>query len=218
MQKKKIERVHCNKCHHETNHAVVGECISKGSAPLDNDPEYGVFWEDRHTMLQCQGCESVVLRRVSWFSEWDGAEVTFFPPPISRIMPAWKDKLDSEELGLMKEVYAALQADSPSLATMGARALVDMVMNKEVGDIGGFKAKMKAMKEQGIISQRNAEILEAALDAGHAAAHRGHRPKAKQVNQVMDIVENLLHTHVLKDVASLLKDSTPKRHAEKKKS
>jgi hypothetical protein len=116
----------------------------------------------------------------------------------------------------VKEVYAALHADSVTLATMGARALVDMVMNKEVGDLGGFAQKMGEMKKRGIVSERNAQILEAALNAGHAAAHRGHRPQSEQVSQVIDIVENLLQTQILKAVAGELRSATPKRRKRKR--
>lgn len=214
--KKIIERVHCNGCHQATRHLVVGQRTQDGFDPFEDDPSIGVSWSHRYTLLECQGCEAVVLRRIIWFSEWDEAQETFFPPRISRIMPLWKDRLDKAQQSLLQEIYAALHADSPTLATMGARALVDMVMNDEVGDIGGFAAKMKEMKTSGVISQRNADTLEAALDAGHAAAHRGHRPHLDQVEQVMDIVENLLHTTILKNAASILKASTPKRAPKKK--
>jgi hypothetical protein len=212
-----VERVHCNSCHHETKHEVVAERVQKGSEEW-GEPEdpYHVSWQNRYTMLECLGCESIVLRKVSWFSEAEGEDTTYFPPRISRRMPTWSNELPPDQRRLMKEVYTALQADSATLATMGARCLVDMVMNKEVGDIGGFTQKMTEMKKRGIISERNAKILEAALNAGHAAAHRGHRPETDEVGQVMDIVENLLQTQILKIVAGKLKSSTPRRRKAKK--
>jgi hypothetical protein len=60
--------------------------------------------------------------------------------------------------------------------------------------------------------------LEAALDAGNAAAHRGHAAKPEEVEIVMDIVENMLHSvYVLHDAAQKLKKSTPLRPARKPK-
>lgn len=218
MPKITIQRIHCNACSRETKHEVVAERIQKGSEST-GDPEdpFEVSWENRYTLLECLGCECIVLRRVSWFSEADGDDTTYFPPRVSRQIPSWATDLPPDQRGLMKEVYAALHANSVTLATMGARALVDMVMNREVGDVGGFAQKMAEMKKKGVISDRNAQILEAALNAGHAAAHRGHRPDSEQVSQVMDIVENLLHTQILKVVAGELRSATPKRRKQKKR-
>jgi hypothetical protein len=95
---------------------------------------------------------------------------------------------------------------------MGARTLVDMAILDKVGDVGTFEQKLKALEDQGFVSQRNREVLEAALDAGNAAAHRGHGFKAEEVNQVMDIVENLLQAiYVLESAAQKIKSVTPPR-------
>ena len=101
---------------------------------------------------------------------------------------------------------------------MGARAVLDMVIVDKVGDLGSFGEKLKKLESQGFISQRNREILDAALDAGSAAAHRGYAPKLKDVHAVMDIVENLLQAiYVLDKVAVEIKKSTPARPAAKNK-
>lgn len=93
---------------------------------------------------------------------------------------------------------------------MGARTLLDMLMVQKVGDVGSFKQKLKKLQAGGFVSADNVEILDAALDAGNAAAHRGHAPNASDVNTVMDIVENLLQAvYVLPDMAQRLKETTP---------
>ena len=69
-----------------------------------------------------------------------------------------------------------------------------------------------ALREEGFLSARNSEVITAALEAGSAAAHRGHAASVAEVNQVMDIVENLLQAvHVLESSAAELKNSTPPR-------
>jgi hypothetical protein len=116
----------------------------------------------------------------------------------------------------MDEVYRSLDADNSRLPMMGARTLVDMLMVDKVGDIGTFDEKLKKLEGMGVISPDNREVLSAALDVGHAAAHRGHAPNFDDVNAVMDIVENLLHAvYVLPDVAKGLKQTTPARPAKK---
>ena len=95
---------------------------------------------------------------------------------------------------------------------MGARTLVDMAIIDKVGDAGTFAQKLTALEEQGFVSKRNRDVLGAVLDAGNASAHRGHKFKHEEVNQVMDIVENLLQTiYVLEPSAQKLKTATPAR-------
>jgi uncharacterized protein DUF4145 len=97
---------------------------------------------------------------------------------------------------------------------VGARTLVDMVMVQKVGDVGTFSEKLRQLVKAGFLSAHNRDVLDAALDAGSAAAHRGHVPSASDVDAVMDIVENLLHAvYVLPDMARRLKRTTPPRRS-----
>lgn len=202
---------HCNKCLGETNHFVIAERKHCGSEVIDQYYQHSIDWSTTFTMLECCGCENVTLKRVFYFSESDDDEIEYFPPQVSRQLPRWHDELPDEWSGLIKEIYRALHADSRRLALMGARALVDLYMNEQLGDIGGFEQKIKKLESDGLISKPNKELLEVALEAGHAAAHRGHKAQAKEVNQVIDIVENLLNSYTLKDVAKNLKEKTPAR-------
>ena len=111
----------------------------------------------------------------------------------------------------MAEVYTALHADGRSLAMMGARALLDIVILEKVGDIGTFAHKLSALEKEGYVSSKNRETLEAALDVGNAAAHRGFRPRAEHVQGVMDIIENLIQSTLLHSVAGALRKATPQR-------
>jgi len=161
-------------------------------------------------MLECCGCESVMLRSTQFLLGWDPEEC-YYPPRASRRLPKWHDDLPRQIVLLLKEVYAALHADSRRLAMMGARALIDMAIFERVGDVGSFVEKLNKLESEGFVSKKNRELLEAALDVGNAASHRGHRPKTKEVQHVMDIVENLLQAGVLEPIAQELKDATPKR-------
>jgi hypothetical protein len=99
---------------------------------------------------------------------------------------------------------------------MGVRAILDMVLVDKVGDAGTFANKLKKLEEQGFVSRKNSEVLDAALDAGSAAAHRGYIPKTTVLYAVMDIVENLLQALYVLDTGVLeIKKSTPARLARK---
>jgi hypothetical protein len=154
------------------------------------------------------------MRRKTIYPEvLDGEIITeYFPPAVSRRQPTWSTQLPDPILQLLREVYLALHSDSQRLAMIGTRTLVDMAILDKVGDVGNFKQKLQALEDQGFIGKRNREILEAALGAGHAAAHRGQNYKVAEVNQVIDIVENLLQAvYILEKTAAAIKKVTPPR-------
>jgi hypothetical protein len=119
---------------------------------------------------------------------------------------------------LSEEIYVALQNNGRRLALMGARTLVDMLMQKEIGDLGSFERKLEELEKHGLISTQGRDVLSVALDAGNAAAHRGYKPEEGDLNAVMDIVENLLEaTYHLSKVAASVKKSTPTRSSKPRK-
>jgi hypothetical protein len=213
----KTDRIFCNQCGHETKHLLIANRQQYGSSP--DEDGYEISWETIYDIFECCGCEDVTLRRKYYFSEWDhgDVEIVYYPPRIGRRLPPWKKEL-SEEMGqLLEEVYAALQADSRRLAIMGTRALIDIIILNEVGDAGTFAQKLEKLQTAGFISVKNREVLDAALDVGHAASHRGYQPQSKHVHQVIDIVENLLQATILQKTVDGLRNSTPERKKAMKK-
>jgi hypothetical protein len=177
----------------------------------DEEIPYTIYWQTKYTVLECRGCGSVTMRRRTECCNDNSYNINYFPPPISRQIPKWINDLPVDFQSLIREIYTALHANSKCLALMGTRALVDLFMNTTVGDIGGFQRKLEKLVEEGYLGKKNKEILEAALDAGHAATHRAHNPTAEDVNLVFDIVENLIQHLALKKRSHDLKKHTPKR-------
>jgi hypothetical protein len=210
-----VTRIHCNKCGHETKHLTLLTRKQEGSDDVDFDGyhQHTISWVTFYDVFECCGCEDVSLRRRFHFSEWerDELETNYYPPRISRNFPKWKDELPRDIERLLEEVYVALHADSRVLAMMGARTLIDMVILDKVGDVGSFKKKLSELQSAGYLSDKNRLTLEAALEVGNAASHRGHRPTSKHVYTVMDIVENLMQSTILQSDTDDLKKATPKR-------
>jgi hypothetical protein len=142
-------RLHCNDCRGNTLHELPNVARDEGSEVVDG--QYGIWWETVHEMFECYGCKSVVVRRTHIFSEWDGPDVQFFPQPASRHKPEWFHWIPNEMRSLLQEIYKFFDANTTALPLMGARSLLDLL----------------------IISQKNREILEAALDAGCRLISRG---------------------------------------------
>jgi Domain of unknown function (DUF4145) len=210
-QMEKTVRVHCNSCGRETKHAVrCAYTMVRG----DYIEDINSTLEEKETFetLQCLGCEEITVRQSAEHEAYGQAVPQFYPPRISRRTPAWIDKLPHKIRKIVDEVYRALQANSPVLATMGARTILDLVILDKVGDVGTFSEKLAALEQQGYVGRKNREFVLAALETGSAAAHRGIAPKVDDLNRVMDIVESLLESiYVLEEAAKHLRDVTPSR-------
>lgn len=155
------------------------------------------------------------MQRFDWCSEddpFDGPnDRIYFPARVSRRKPSWSSSAPGAYVGLLGEVYAALHADSRRLAMMGARALIDSVITRSVGEQKTFALGLEELHKQEFIATKERKVIEAAVEAGHAAMHRGHQPTAEDVNVVIDIVERMIHAEILKAQADALKASTPPR-------
>ncbi len=217
-----IRKAHCNSCVQETNHRIIASRKKRHGKLLDEyDPDSEIYVVNTYEMLECCGCENISLRRTSWFSEEpQDLGIDYYPPAVSRPTPQWSHDLPFDERSLLDEVYATLHAGSRRTAMMGARALIDIALMSKVGDQGSFAKTLAEGEKQGFISRSHRTVLEAAFEAGSAAAHRGYNASVEEVNQVIDIVENLLHSvYVLESLAQNLRQKTPPRKkASQKKS
>jgi hypothetical protein len=206
----------CNNCGRGTDHEVLKTHVQRAY----EDEQHELWLKTTYRMIECRGCHFISLERTYTSYEDQQGDIPkkeYFPPPISRSQPSWIGEfvfnipVGFDLYELLEEIYSALHADNRRLATMGARTLLDMVMTDKVTDVGRFDQKLDALEKE-FITKKQREFLEAALDIGNAASHRGHCPTAKQLDQVMDIVENVIQQiYVLPGAAAELKKSTPPR-------
>lgn len=210
MSDEKIARSHCNQCARETKHHVVAVREQQDSETIEND--FVIDWINTYSLLECCGCEEISVRRTSWFSEApDFESVEYFPTRVSRRQPPWLEDTPKETAELMRGIYSALQGDQRRLALMGARTVIDGLLSRQVGGSGTFAERLDALEDKGFLSKIHRQALEAALNAGHAAAHRAYKPDTANLNLVMDIVENVLQAENLRKHADKLNQTTPSR-------
>jgi hypothetical protein len=194
---------------HKTKHEAIKARELKVPDEIDGDK---VLWQVFYTMLECRGCGSVTLRRCVFCEDISYDKTDYYPPPISREIPRWSYDLPFVFQSLIKEIYTALHANSKQLALMGTRMLIDLFIKETIGDIGNFQEKLEKLVEDGYLSKKNKRILEVALNAGNAAAHRAHNPTSEDLNLVFDIVENLIQQLTFsKEKIDELKKRTPER-------
>lgn len=219
-------KAHCNTCLGQRNHTLLHREVQDWEEQAGPKPYMLVNGSNVFEMLRCCGCDSVKLKHSEWFSEdCDGRgepiiRINYYPAAISRSEPDWLDNIggaipsedDMYISSLLNEIYSALHNNSPRLATMGARALLEHAMVSKIGDKGTFKKNLDAFQTHGFLSQKQREMIEPILEAGHAAIHRGFNPSSEDLNTVMDITEALIETiYIHSEKAIKLKERVPNR-------
>ena len=207
---------HCNTCLGDRNHEILFTEETRWS-----DDDCALCGGDKYEMLKCGGCDGVILRRTSWFSEDPERTVRFYPPAAFRQEPRWVHSLRGKNprfvRDLLREIYIGVQNDMKITATMGVRALMERVMIDCVRDQGTFAKNITEFTRQGFVSEKQRVILEAVLEAGHATIHRSYQPSGNDLETCVDIAEGVLQTvYVHPDKADELKRRVPTRRKPKR--
>ena len=135
------------------------------------------------------------------------------PERLAPALPEWLTKLPDTAQVLMREVHLAMGAELYALSAMGIRAVVDVIsVDLLAGDAGSFIAKVDGLAKAGHLSPSQHNALNAVVDAGNAAAHRGFVPTRDAAQAMLDALEVVLKTaYVLPGAAQSLQALTPKR-------
>jgi hypothetical protein len=216
-------KAHCNRCGGENNQAVLHQLQDEWNQNLGTPEAPGPIQHgfDNYAVLRCRGCDSVSFRHESWCNDYgDEVFVSFYPPTRRRDLPQWVNGMDSLRFSmsqtfvpsLLGQIYSAFHAGSFAIAAMGIRALVEQMIIDKVGDKGSFGANLDAFAQAGYLSKVQRASLEATLELGHAAIHRGYEPSADDVRRALDISEPLLETvYIHEGHAEQLEKTVPKR-------
>jgi hypothetical protein len=224
---------HCNRCGRNTRHDVLAVSPHEEDTTEGNSAE-GDALHERYEMLECRGCGDISLRHTK--NDEFGPFVVRYPPAIARRKPHWLHDRSSSRVysptyvefddgfekiivsipeGIiepMYEVYIALQNDCLRLCAMGVRAALEALMIDKVEDHRNFTKNLDELEKAHYISHRNRTSLEAILEVGHAATHRGWDPSSNDINTILDIMENLIQSVYLHEVhAEDLKKAVPKK-------
>lgn len=202
---------YCNKCHNETAHTELHQvCNVHDYVDWRGDDSE---WAETFRTLQCQGCNDVHMRVEYWdqHRDLDESDYRYYPPRVLRKIPDWAPQMPKDWYSLMREIYDALAAKSYRLAVMGARTLIDLYLTEAIGNHGTFDVRLDRLVQDGHLGKNSKDTLAAALEAGSAAAHRGHKPDIDDLKDVLDITEHLLQSKVLKDAGEALEAATPPR-------
>lgn len=191
-----------------------------------DDGEHSANGSHKHSMLECRGCETVFYEKRSWSTEdmdyyynQNGepkTHKTTYPRPSSKTRPLWTDQIYARDMQLgriLEQTYEAFDAQSYILAAIGLRTTFDRASEVlEVDASLSFARKLTALKESGMIGEKEREVLAVVVDGGSAAAHRAHSFNGKQLAELFAAMEVFLQRAFIVGSKALdLQDSIPPR-------
>jgi rubredoxin len=225
MAEKKYEEGHCPECGSQRADVVAQHKVKFSDEVFSGATDYSV--------LECRGCGYYYFKTLSWNSEDTTCEqdpytgdwhevpkewVTFWPPVAKRRKPDWTKEIGFADrlLGsLFDDVYTALSNNLGVLAAIGMRTVFDRASELlKIDPNKSFKQKLDALKAGGHITELEMQVLQALIDAGSAAVHRGWQPKPKELDSMMIILEAFLHrAFFLEEIGVELGKGVPQRRA-----
>jgi hypothetical protein len=192
----------CNICHVTTIHSVLQRHERRVPIPAS---EYS--YNERWDLIQCGGCGTISARRAAWEIP-DNYFEEFWPTRLRHRRPVWLQGLSEPQLSpgspfpsdnplaplhnLIVQTYDAYNNNLLTLTAMGVRAVLDMAMNRLVGDVGNFAQKLDACERNGHLSVSQKSHLNTVIEAGNAAAHRGFTPSEQDVTTLLQVMEHLI--------------------------
>lgn len=204
--------ISCISCVGKTYHKVVSSYDLLGES---NDGERRFEWWIDSQIIQCQGCKTVSFRKASynsddWMqSDYDGngefaIDETIYPSRVEGIMGLGDDAhyLPTKVRRIYDETLKALSGQSPVLAGIGLRALLETVCKEKQATEHDLFQKIDSLVSAAVLTPASAAILHKIRTLGNAAAHEVKPHSAKQLGLAMNIVE-----HLLKDVYILPKQA-----------
>lgn len=195
-------RIACRKYAGKTVHTILAQVRETGN---DGDAEYSVDWTTDYQIVQCRGCMSVSYREASANSEdydFDGDDggiyynvtETIYPPRLENARGLGDDALHLplEIQRIYEETRIAMAGQTPVLAGVGLRALLETVCKAKNAKGRNLSVKVDALVEARVLTPERAAILHQIRTLGNAAAHQAKPHNVAQLSLALDIMENLL--------------------------
>jgi Domain of unknown function (DUF4145) len=205
-------RAHCSNCKDDRNCEILAKVEQRGG---DEDFQWHIDWY----IFKCRGCDHVFAQTVSSNSEdydnyyeQDGSTgtkynelISYWPPVTKRPHPDWLFEYtllqNRNGIGLgsvLEQVYGALNNDLPVLAAIGMRTSFDIAaVQLGVDPAKPFEKKIVELIEKGKIRELDRPMISSLVDAGSASAHRGWTPNQKQLELMIELLENFIEENFI---------------------
>ena len=199
----------CVKCAGKTSHKVM---VSVDRSGEESDGQWSVQWNSHYQIVQCNGCKSNTFRTVSSNTEdyyqvseteYEYAEnESLYPSRVEGRQTLEDDihYLPRKVQHIYTETIQALNGNSPILAGIGLRALIETVCKEHSASGRNLLLKIDDLVVKNILTPAGSLILHKIRTLGNDAAHEVNPHSEKQLGLAMDVAE-----HLLKDVYILPK-------------
>jgi hypothetical protein len=204
----------CSKCGNDTCHKVLQSVETSKTYEPD-----GIWVAEQYEIVQCQGCKTISFRADSQCSENtshddDGNEYLDHKVEIYPGRIAGRHKLrdyyflPANIQNIYEETHAALCNRIRVLASVGIRALIEVVCKDQNATGDNLEKRIDSLVVLGTLTKDGAEILHSLRIMGNEAAHEVKPPKDEELDVAFDVVEHVLQgVYLLK----LRAESLPKR-------
>ena len=199
--------VECCLCSGKTSHSRLAWIDVRGS-----EEYYSFDWHIEHQLIKCLGCSSISYKTIGTNSEDyyhdENEQIVYleveklYPPRIAGIKGLGDESvyLPQKIKQIYEETLTALSVNSPVLAAIGLRVLVEAVCKEKEASGGDLYNKIDSLVEKQVLTPVGAKILHKIRTIGNAAAHEVKPHNERQLSLALEIVE-----HLLKDVFILPK-------------
>lgn len=197
----------CTNCAGKTAHGVLLSVDQSGEVADGN-----IQWDRKYQIVRCKGCSEVSFRLETSSSEdyiqigedeWihDIGE-KLYPSRIEGIKGLGGDEvyLPYELRRIYDETIQALTSDSPILAGIGLRALVESVCKDQEAPGANLYEQINSLDQMRVLTPAGAKTLHQVRTLGNKAAHEVRPHTLKQLSLAIGVVE-----HMLKDIYILPK-------------
>lgn len=208
MNAPKTVKVPCSGCGGGYKNHVVHFTMER---PWD-DEEMGAGGADTYEIVECEGCDTLRFRHLSWNSsgpfdeDMDAplTQVTIYPtqegpsssygdvPQGPRFTPL--DPIPKKVLAIYMETIQARDAGASILAGAGLRAIVEALCLSQGLNNGSLQAKIDGLVAKGLLAKPQADALHEQRSLGNSVLHEIEAPSKSEIADGLAIVETLLHT------------------------
>lgn len=205
--------IHCNECHHHTNHTVSSEFNEREIVPEVVDGRTIEFWIDHYfQILKCGSCNEYTFKTWQIWSE-DEPDA---PPSNRRTYPKRgkptikkSDSFHNVPLhitGIYKEVYDTFINKNKLLCAGGIRAILEaLCINNQIKEgtapaegtnpekkTSSLKGRIYGLFEKGLITRSHADILVHNQYLGDKALHECEKPSSEELEIAIQIIAHTL--------------------------
>lgn len=228
-------KVACDVCNRENKHLILQAVRKDGSEVVDR--QYSVEWFDDYQIIQCQGCETISFRILSWCSECvdydcNGTSETLYPKRAIECLPLKTFHNTPRVISrIYREIIDSYNNEIYTLCAAGLRAIVEGICANqgiedgpvEVEKNDGSKiiqrkkdlqGKISGLHEKGILTQKSSEILHEHRFLGNEAVHELHQPSSEELTLAIEIIEHTIESlyEIPKKAISLQRAKQNRKH------